>query len=163
MEKITIIYGPAGAGKSRLARDISRNKKAVWLCGQCKKFNDDPFIFSKVDKTTEYIIIDDIPKKNILSAMALFSPMQIIINKRYESPYTISIPKVVLILDVSEYKFPEGSSITHRFDFIKLDSIDDYFKEYERIFGHPHLEFNQTDATTEIIFIDDFPEKAEPG
>ena len=145
MKKITIIYGPERTGKTRLAKDISRDKYTVWLCGQCNKFNDDPFIFSKVDKTTEYIIIDDIHKRNILSAMALFSPMEININKRYESSYTISIPKVLLILDVSEFKFPEGASISHRFDFIRLESIADYFKEYERILGHPH------------------PEVAEPG
>lgn len=142
MEKITIIYGAARSGKSRLAEDIVRDKNTVWITGRKRNIFDDPFIFFPVDESTEFIIVDDIPEKFVRDTMEFLMPDEIIVNKRTKAPFKIPRPKVIITLQ-EEFRFLEGASIDARFDFIKLESIDDYFKEYERIFGHPHPETTQ--------------------
>lgn len=134
MEKITIIYGPARSGKSRLAEDIARDKNTVWITGRKRNIFDDSFIFFGVDESTELIIFDDIPEKFVRDTMEFLMPDEIIVNNQRKSPFKIPRPKVILTLQ-EEFQFPEGASIDARFDFIKLESIDDYFKEREKLFG----------------------------
>jgi len=135
MEKITIIYGPARSGKSRLATDIARNKNTSWITGRKRKFFDDPFIFYDVDETTELIIIDDIPGKYFRDTMEFLMPDEIIVNKRSKAPFKIPRPKIIITLQDEQFQFAKGASIDARFDFIKLESIEDYFKEREKLFG----------------------------
>lgn len=141
MEKITIIYGPARSGKTRLAEDIAANKNTVWLCGRNYFKSRSNFKLQELTDKTELIVVDDIPPKFTLEAMAEFAAGEIFYHiKGVASFVTIPRPKVIFTLDVEEFKFPEGASIDARFDFIRLESIDDYFKEYERLFGHVHPE-----------------------
>jgi AAA+ ATPase superfamily predicted ATPase len=144
MEKITIIHGPARSGKSRLAKDIAESKNTLWISGRSYFKSRSNFRLQELTEETELIVIDDIPEKSILQAMAEFSGRTIMYFKKGNpSFFDIPKPKMIFIVDSDKFKFSEGSSITARFDFIRLDSITDYFKEYERIFGHLHPELTE--------------------
>jgi len=146
MEKINIIYGPAQSGKSRLAKKLAESKNTLWISGRYYFKSRSQFRFQELTNETELIVIDDIPQKFVLEAMAEFANRTIIYSKRgYPSLFEIPKPKMIFTLDVADFKFPEGSSIDARFDFIRLESIDDYFKEYERILGQPHPETIHTE------------------
>lgn len=136
MEKNTIIYGPAGSGKTRLAEDIAHDNNTLWLDGRHYFKSKSKYKLQYLTVDTELIVIDDILRKDIYKAMWQFSERTILFNipgtPRLQE---IKKPKIILTCGVWEYQFPTGVSITERFDFIKLESIDDYFKEREKLFG----------------------------
>lgn len=136
MEKITIIYGPAQSGKTRLASDIAKGKNALWLNGRNYFKSRSNFKLQELTEETELIIIEDIPQNFALQSMYEFADRSILYFKRgHASLFEIQRPKMIFVLDVAEFKFPTGASIDARFDFIKLESLDDYFKEREKLFG----------------------------
>lgn len=136
MNKTTIIYGPATSGKSRLARKmINPADNVCTLDGRSvtAKSLKSPFFFSAIEPTDTLIIIDDIPFQLLGRLMGMLFCDEIVINKRGKSPLVIENPRVIITVETSTLIIPPGESFARRFDLIQLNSIEDYYRESEKI------------------------------
>ena len=141
MQKGIIIYGPARVEKIRLAKDIAGTKNRLWFNGLSFFRSRSNFKLQKLTAETEVIIFHNIQIKKVKHAIAEFANSTISFYKKgIPTFFTIPKPKVILTVESGEFKCPDDASTTARFDFIRLESTDDYYREYERLLGHPHPE-----------------------
>jgi len=97
-KKCIVITGARGSGKSRKAREIVEGKKhiTVYAPDFFSAIEKNHYLLCDAEKDTEYIVIDDIPKKNIDKLKDFLSSESIRVEKRGKPLIEIS-PKFILI------------------------------------------------------------------
>ena len=89
---IITIEGKRGEGKTMLAREITKGKRAVWI----NEYRlDSQWWTGLIDKTTEFIVFDEISDINKLNH--LINADSLIIQKPMKPPYLIPMPSLILI------------------------------------------------------------------
>ena len=91
---IITIQGKQGEGKTSLAKKIYENRKAVFI-----NVRDifARFGFMSVENDTEFIIVDDIKRKDFEKVYSVFTENNIKIERRGEKSFSIKTPNVILI------------------------------------------------------------------
>lgn len=144
MNKITIIYGPAEVGKSRLTKKMIKFEDSVCMMDcktEYKQSLNSAFFFQAVEPTTTLIILDDVPFKLIAILINRLMADVLIIHKRGKFPIQIQKPRIIITVETPSFEVPTNASFTHRFDVIKLATIDDYYTESAKI---KNSKFNYT-------------------
>ncbi len=90
--KVTIISGPRGSGKTTLAQKIANGKKTVWI----QNFDiNNQFIYQNVEKDTEVIIAEEITA--IYLIMCIISTDKIRVNKKMKEPFFMKRPEFIFV------------------------------------------------------------------
>lgn len=88
---ITVIIGKPNTGKTILAKQLTKDKKAIWLDGYDLSSS---FAFASVTTETECLVLDDI--KTIRSIPEMLLGDKLTINKRGHWPKTINLPDIII-------------------------------------------------------------------
>ena len=99
MNKVEIIIGVKGSGKTTKARELSEGLKTKWLNGRTFNFKTGRrFEWNVLEEDTELVIIDDIKTVD-------FNPLRIYefysgitVHKQGKEPFEIN-PKFILVFD----------------------------------------------------------------
>lgn len=91
---IITIEGNPEEGKTSLAKKICENRKTVFI-NSCSIFT--PFGFMSIENDTEFIIVDDIKRKDFEKVYSVFKQKNIQIERRGEKIFSIKTPNVILI------------------------------------------------------------------
>lgn len=96
MSIIITVDGPSGSGKTTEAHRIAQT-----MIGNVVKITtgqlDKPFAFSRCDAHTSVIIIDEASHIDAAVAKALSKQDHLIINKKMEGPFGITMPIFILV------------------------------------------------------------------
>jgi len=120
MDKIKIVFGKRGSGKTRYAEEITKNSKSKWI-----NFHEiesrNTFRFNVVDKDTEVVIIDNILKDKFCFDEILFFSKGINVEKQCQEPF-FAYPEFILIFDDLKLKdtLSFGASIRRRIELIEI-------------------------------------------
>jgi hypothetical protein len=91
-KRVTVIYGPAGSGKTTLANALAADKR------HCKLHNVfDPVSFSPFPRDAEMLIFDGIPAKEKANALSMAKQKQLQFNRRGEWPVMMPMPELIFI------------------------------------------------------------------
>jgi len=108
MKKVTIITGPLRSGKSRKAKELSKDKKTVWLTLGFTNLQD-PFAFSDVDKDTECVVFDDLTRKQDIDY--ILSIDNIKVNKKGQNPISIAMPEIIICAEkITKTDYPYANT-----------------------------------------------------
>lgn len=89
---IITIEGKRGEGKTMLAREITKGKRAVWI----NEYRlDSQWWTGLIDKTTEFIVFDEISDINKFNH--LVNGDSLIIHNPMKPSYEIPMPSLILI------------------------------------------------------------------
>lgn len=139
MKKTTIIYGPAQTGKSRLANamvPVDANVCRIDCKGLTAEKLRHRFFFQSVEAHTTLILLDDVPQKLLSRVMTEFYDSKLWIEKRGQIGFEIEKPEAIITVESeTPILFPDGASFAMRFNIIHLNSIEDYNREYAKIFN----------------------------
>lgn len=78
MRELIVIKGKAGSGKTTRVKEITRGKNCVYI----NYVQDSYWLFSMVNKNTEYIVFDNVTKKGLKKIKKVFKKEYM----RIESP-----------------------------------------------------------------------------
>lgn len=122
MNKVVIIIGPIGAGKTKRAKELSEGLKTQWISGRSFNFkNPNNFEFSSLEKDVEFVIIDDIDKNDFVFERIFQYAEGIYVEKQGKEGFTIH-PKFILVFDnLKRFEIAmQGESIKRRIEIIAL-------------------------------------------
>ena len=96
MGKIIVICGKPETGKTNIAKQITKGKKAVWVpYFEIKS----PFAFSSVSTETEVIVFDGLTDKNREQVRNIISSEKISIQKKGVKEKEVIAPDMIFIFD----------------------------------------------------------------
>jgi hypothetical protein len=125
MNKVKIIIGPNGSGKTLKAKELSEGLKTQWISGRSFNFkNATNFEFSFLETDVECVIIDDIDKKDFVFERIFQYAEGIYLEKQGKEGFSIQ-PKFILVFDnLSKIEIAErGLSFTKRIELINLRKL----------------------------------------
>lgn len=122
MNKVKIIIGPKGSGKTLKAKELSEGLKTQWIGGRSFNFkNPTNFEFSFLEQDVECVIIDDIDKKDFVFERIFQYAEGIYVEKQGKEGFSIQ-PKFILVFDnMKRFETAmKGESIKRRVEIIAL-------------------------------------------
>ncbi|WP_020531428.1 hypothetical protein [Flexithrix dorotheae] len=102
---ITLITGKRSSGKTRKAKELTKEKETVWLS---EDLLISPFSYYMINSKTEFIVIDDL--KNKEAVLMLLSSEKIRIERRGKDAELIKTPNIIIISETLDEN-----------DFLKMD------------------------------------------
>lgn len=100
IKKGIIFCGAAASGKTKLAVEILDSygeDEKVFIPVRNNKL-DSPFLYSDCTKRTKVILFDDVLNLKQLDRI-LIHPEQILVNRKFEIPFSIPTPRILITLD----------------------------------------------------------------
>jgi len=95
MKKLTIIIGPRGSGKNRMAKSTINNIIRTFIPRQ-RFLLSDPFYFSSCTQDTELILFDEIQSEWDIAHFIEYANSGITVNKKGKEAFLI-YPEIVII------------------------------------------------------------------
>jgi cytidylate kinase len=117
-EKITVIIGSGGSGKTTAAKEIAKDySNVIWLDGSGRVGN---FFYSRCNEDTELIIIEELKNADNLMRFAAAAIDGVCVEHRGKDPFYIN-PRIVVVCK-PDVKIPmESVAFQRRFDVIDCD------------------------------------------
>lgn len=141
--KIKVIIGPRSSGKSRKARELTKDKFICYFDGR-KLNTKTPFMLRHLTENTEIILVEDIPSsKKFTEIFAWFCKQTLTINRPGRESFTIPRPEVILVCDFESSEF-DDEFLKRRIDVIDIglpeNQYSDNVKSYYQIQAENELE-----------------------
>ena len=121
-----LIIGPECSGKSRLVKDLTKNKKTVWINGLMLKkiLSFHPFLFSDCREQTEYVCFDDFNKAEyFIDILMSFATNGIRVNIQHEKPIHINPNIIIISNDFNLEKYYRNASFNRRYKLINTNCL----------------------------------------
>lgn len=105
MEKLTLILGPQGSGKTTKAEEIAADRETAYV------YNFQGHLIQAASESLEVVILENVKKENLIDLKILSLDSYVRIRAPFSK--TLSLKKVKIIATSSEIKIEDVKPLRH--------------------------------------------------